>query len=339
MKTAICYLTQNNEVRRTYLKTSLYFLFKHFNAAYKHPVIIFHEGDYDNDAQQDILMSVRSSCRDLVSFQALDPNDFKLPAHIDRIKMERCLSIKPHPTPYWRNEKYRMMCRWWLMEFPKYVKNYDYVMRLDDDSIIEEPIKIDLFQWAADKDLNYSSNFLHIDCGMCCYGMKQFFDTHYPEKKAVIQEMFVEQKIPMRAVQFHPFRAILSITQDPLPEIKETESLWMPVMYYNNFFITKPSFWFQEEVQKTLRKIDLDGSIFYFRWGDAPLQSLIVMLHSEADKISKASFEYSKRLQRESFRGDDGHYHAYMPDTYDKSSCITEQKEYQDKLKLGGGGA
>ena len=315
---AICYLTQNNEVRRTYLKTSLYFLFKYFNAKYQYPVIIFHEGDYDNDAQQDILMSIRGTCRDLVSFQALDPNDFKVPSCIDKVKLERCLSIKPHPTPYWRNEKYRLMCRWWLMEFPKYVKHYDYVMRLDDDSLIEEPIKYDLFEWAQKKDLNYASNFLHVDCGICCYGMKDFFDKQYPEKKDVLKEMFVEQEVPMRAVQFHPFRTILSITQNPLPVIKEKEKIYMPIMYYNNFFITKTSFWYQPEVQSILKKIEEDGSIFYFRWGDAPLQSLIVMLHSPADKISKANFEYSKRLQRESFKGDDGHYHAYMPASYDQ---------------------
>lgn len=329
---AICYLTQNNEVRRTYLKTSLYFLFKYFNAKYQYPVIIFHEGDYDNEAQQDILMSIRGSCRDLVSFQALNPNDFKVPSYIDQQKLDRCLSIKPHPTPYWRNEKYRLMCRWWLMEFPKYVKHYDYVMRLDDDSLIEEPIKYDLFEWAQKKDLNYASNFLHIDCGVCCYGMKDFFDKHYPEKKDLLKEMFVEQEVPMRAVQFHPFRTILSLTQNPLPVIKEKEKLYMPIMYYNNFFITKTSFWYQAEVQSILKKIEENGSIFYFRWGDAPLQSLIVMLHSPADKISKANFEYSKRLQRESFKGDDGHYHAYMPASYDQSSCISQQKEFKERL-------
>lgn len=98
--------------------------------------------------------------------------------------------------------------------------------------------------------------------------------------------------------------------------------------------MTKPSFWFQENVQKILKEIDMNGSIFYFRWGDAPLQSLVAMIFSPPEQISKASFEYSKRLQREAFKGDDGHYHAYMPDTYDKSSCITEQKEFQEKLKL-----
>jgi len=193
MNAAICYLTQNTDVRRTYLKTSLYFLFKNFNAEHKYPVIIFHEGDYDAGAQEDVLQSIRSSCRDLVRFQALHPDDFKLPSHIDKVKLDRILAIKPSPVPYWRNEKYRMMCHWWLFKFMDYVKGYDYVMRLDDDSIIEEKIERDLFKWMNDEDLNYSSNFIHTDCGICCYGMKEFFENTFPNKVTEMKEMFVQR--------------------------------------------------------------------------------------------------------------------------------------------------
>jgi len=325
MRAAICILTQNTEVRKTYLKTTLYFLFKHFNAKYRHPVLIFHEGDFDAKSQDEIITGIRVSCRDLVTFHALDPNDFKLPAFIDEEKLNSVLAIKPAPTPYWRNKKYRMMCRWWLMEFMKYVKEYDYVMRIDDDSIIEEPIHKDLFQWMHEKDLNYASNFIHTDCGICCYGMKEFFETElFPEKKEALGEMFKPQEIPMRSVVLHPFRSVLSIVENPLPDLREKETLWQPIMYYNNFFITKTAFWQTEEMLDKLRRIDEKGSIFYYRWGDSPLQSLLVMLMSPADKISKASFAYSKRLQREAFNGDDGKFYPYMPATYDKSSCITE---------------
>ena len=326
---AICYLTQNTDVRKTYLKTSLYFLFKHFNAKYQYPVIIFHEGDFDHDSQEEIIAGIRANCRDLVSFQALHPDDFKLPAHIDKQKLNHILSIKPPPVPYWRNEKYRLMCRWWLMEFMKYVSGYDYVMRLDDDSLIEEPIKDDLFLWMKNADLNYASNILHTDCGICCYGMKAFFEKEFPDKKSLLAEMFQPQELPMRSVQLHPFRSVLSITQNPLPDIREKETIWMPVMYYNNFFITKTAFWNTPEMKEKLQKIDQNGSIFYFRWGDAPLQSLLVMMFSPAEKISKASFAYSKRLQREAFKGDDGHLHSYMPDSYEKTSCMVDDKRIE----------
>jgi alpha 1,2-mannosyltransferase len=327
---AIFYLTQNTEARRIYLKTSLYFLFRHFNAAHRYPVVILHEGDYDAESQREILLSVRASCRSCVTFRTLDQGDFELPPHIDADLMHRC--IQTRATPYWRNEKYRMMCRWWLVHFPRYAAGYEYVMRLDDDSIIEEPIA-DLFAWAKEKGLAYASNMLHVDCGICCYGMKEFFEQAYPNKVELVQGLFMPQEVPARVVEIHPFRSLLSILKKPLPEGEQNKlKLWMPVMFYNNMFITRTDFWQREDVQDIIRRVDENGSIFYLRWGDAPLQSIIAMLHAEPSQISRSMFKYSKRMQREAFYGDDQQYHSYMPDTYDKSSCVTENPSFKAPL-------
>jgi hypothetical protein len=303
------------------LKTSLYFLFRYFNAEFKYPVIIFHEGDYDAVAQTEVIQSIRESCRSLVSFRALDDGDFVVPEHIDRDKLKRCIETKP--VPYWRNEAYRNMCRWWVVHMHKYAKGYEYVMRLDDDAFIEEPIP-DLFEWAKNKKLVYASNFLHTDCGMCNYGMRQFFENRFPEKKDLLGKLFTRQELPSRSVKIHPFRTLLSITQDPLPNVGEHITIDMPTILYNNFFITKTSFWQQDDVKALVDEIDKDGSIYYFRWGDAPLHTLIVNMMATPDEVARSVFKYSKRMQRESFLGNDKVYYSYMPATYDKSSCATE---------------
>jgi hypothetical protein len=49
------------------------------------------------------------------------------------------------------------------------------------------------------------------------------------------------------------------------------------------------------------------------------------MMHSPPEGISRAIFAYSKRMQREAFKGDDGEFHSYMPESYDKTSCMTEK--------------
>ena len=84
LKAAIYILTQNTPERKIYLKTCLYFLFKNFNSKYKYPVIILHEGDYDNNSKNEILLSIRRECKDIVKFQELDNNDFKIPEHINK---------------------------------------------------------------------------------------------------------------------------------------------------------------------------------------------------------------------------------------------------------------
>ena len=102
--------------------------------------------------------------------------------------------------------------------------------------------------------------------------------------------------------------------------------LEQPIIYYNNFFITKTDFWQREDVKTITDKIDKNGSIFYFRWGDAPLQTLLVKLYAKEDEIKQCKFQYSKRLQRESFKDDDGLYQSYMPLLYSETSCMTDQK-------------
>ena len=317
---AIFYLTQNTPIRKTYLKTSLYFMFKNFNAEHKYPVIILHEGDFDSKAQDEILTGIRHSCRACVTFRALDPNDFKVPDHIDKDKMEKCIDLKV--VPYWRNLTYRMMCRWWLVHFPKYTKGYDYVMRLDDDSLIEEPIP-DLFSWMSDNQLVYGSNIIHTDCGICCYGMKEFFRKSCPTKKELLDQLFMRSEVPTKAFQLFKFRSLLSLTQGSDIEFDEKINIDMPIMYYNNFFVTKTSFWEREDVRAIVDKIDKNGSIFYFRWGDAPLQTLIVKLYAKETESRQCVFKYSKRLQREAFLDDEGSYQSYMPPLYSESSCMT----------------
>lgn len=326
---AIFYLTQNTPVRKTHLKTSLYFLFRNFNGTAEngtmYPVVILHEGDFTPEDQTEIVMGIRRSCRHCVTFRALDPGDFVVPDHIDREKMDRCIATKP--TPYWRNVAYRNMCRWWLVHMPKYAAGYDYVMRLDDDSIIEETVP-DLFAWANDRKLVYASNILHTDCGMANYGMKEFFADLCPDKRLALDKMFVPTSMPSRSVQVHPFRTLLSITQDmnTFPEIGENIELQMPVIFYNNFFITKSSFWQRPDVKAAIDAIDANGSIYYFRWGDAPLHTLLVQLFAKPEEISRSVFKYSKRMQRESFLGDDKMYHDYMPQLYSQSSCMTDKQ-------------
>ena len=95
----------------------------------------------------------------------------------------------------------------------------------------------------------------------------------------------------------------------------------MPLMYYNNFFITNTNFWKRDDVLKIIDEIDKSGNIFYYRYGDAPLQTLIVSL-LEPEKITRTVFKYSKKLQRECFIDLNNNIHSYMPDNYNHSSCI-----------------
>jgi alpha 1,2-mannosyltransferase len=320
---AIFILTQCNESRKIYLKSCLYFLFRYFNEAYKYPVIIFHEGDYDSKSQEEIFKSVRQSCRHLVSFRQLDPDDFKVPPHIDAEKAQRCIDLKC--TPYWRNLAYRNMCRWWLVHMPRYAAAYDYIMRIDDDLFIEEQIKTDIIAEAAAGKKVYISNMIHVDCPLCCYGFKELLCALMPKQTQKIEGLFQKQEAPSRAHQLNGLRSLISIAPIQEGPIGEKITLWSPVMNYNNFHITASAFWKRQDVQELINSIDRSGLIYYYRLGDSPVQSAVTMLLAKPEELGRNKFRYSKRLQRECHHGDDGVLHSYMPGTYSKTSDVTEE--------------
>jgi len=323
IKAGIFILTQNTIERKVYLKTSLYFLFKNFNAKYKYPVIILHEGDYTEEAKNEILTGIRSECRSLLTFKEIDTGDFSIPSHIDIDKMNRIIDLRV--VPYWRNQKYRSMCNFWLKNFYKYTTGYDYVMRIDDDSIIEEPIKYDLFELMRDKDYIYMSNIIHLDCSLCNYGMKEFFVNHYQEKKDKIDELFVEHSLSGDSGYFNNFKKLYDAIHNE-EYTGDTVKLNMPFMYYNNFNIISVDTWNTPEIQDVVNKIDEQGYIYYCRWGDAPLQTVILSLY-DSNRITKVNFKYSKRLQRESFKDDEGGLHSFMPSDYENNSCVLQNKK------------
>ena len=109
-------------------------------------------------------------------------------------------------------------------------------------------------------------------------------------------------------------------------DIDDDIELDMPIMFYNNFFITDINFWKRQDVKDVITEIYKNGNIFYFRYGDAPLQTLIVNL-LEPDKITRSVFKYSKRLQRECFIDSENNLHSYMPGDYNNSSCIFDKKK------------
>jgi hypothetical protein len=206
----------------------------------------------------------------------------------------------------------------------KYCNDYDYIMRIDDDSIIEEPINTDIFKMIEEKGHNYMSNIIHVDCSICNYGMKEFFEKILPDKIDKISELFMEHSLDSNNPHFARFKKLYLALNDKEYEGNNV-NMAMPVMYYNNFFVTKTAIWKTPEITDIIDKINETGDIFYCRWGDAPLQTIIMKLYDN-DKMTKLDFKYSKRLQRESFKDDEGVYHSYMPNTYSESSCISKKK-------------
>lgn len=131
---------------------------------------------------------------------------------------------------------YRNMCRFFSLGLYPFIDTFDYYMRLDDDSFILSPFPEDPFKTMEENK--------------CVYG----FRCMRPETGAATA-------------------GLIDCVRQAAPGIKLN---WRKRVFYNNFHIAKPSLWLREPIATVLKAIDQHGGIYTGRWGDAPIQTMLV---------------------------------------------------------------
>jgi len=121
----------------------------------------------------------------------------------------------------------------------------EFAWRLDDDSFITRNISYDVFELMQHKQLVYG------------------FVKVYGEEPKWTKGLWhaAEQYINATALETKFFRK--------WPRNK---------MYYNNFEISRLSFWLSADYQRFIEYIDDLGGIYYHRWGDGPIKSIAVAM-------------------------------------------------------------
>ena len=168
---------------------------------------------------------------------------------------------------------YKKMCRFYAVQLWQLVAEYEIVMRLDDDSMIETPMPKRL-EWFVDQPIDYGYVFRH-------------HDGHQPDKA--------------------PFAAFLRDgpwDAGALARVGDTHN-----EYYNNFFIARTAFFLQEDVSNFLAKLD---RIFYApgalhvesRLGDANVHAVLVRLF-HARIVELRGFDYNHMSHRKRVPAED----------------------------------
>ncbi|ELU17832.1 hypothetical protein CAPTEDRAFT_53752, partial [Capitella teleta] len=222
-------LVKSSRVKK--LTKSLEALHANFNQQYDYPVIIFHENDLRKE-----LETLRTSTKNRVYFQEIK---FEEPAFLQK-EIPGDITCKSAIS-------YRHMARFHakvVYEYP-IVRYFDYLFRLDDDSVITSRVEFDLFQHMAVHQLQYGYRLIHFDLDVCVAGLWEVTDC-YAKENAIKPEFY--------------------------------HNWTKGKIYYNNFEISKTSFWLSKAYQDYIQYIDRSGGIFYHRWGDAPVKSLALSL-------------------------------------------------------------
>ena len=211
-------------------------IYENFNKklSNQYPLLIMHEG---NISDSDISFIMSQEKNKLVRFINIKP-DFTWPSNITYIKDDRF------------NLGYRLMCRFHTHKIWKYVKEYDYILRADEDAMLGN-LDYDIFKYMKENNLDYMpSRFMH-----------EYHDL-------------TNETLPQAAEKL--LSGIWS------KENYDQTELWIP---YTNLYAASVKFFLKEEVFKFLNNITNDPEFLINRWGDAPLHGISLKAFSSPEKI------------------------------------------------------
>ena len=264
-KTVIVYLAMNTAKDETYgrdsktmLEKSLDSLYFNYNNEFKHDIIVFYDSKFPFTESD-----IRDICKNRkeIKFQLI-PDELWCPPE--------CEEIKNNPNPKkWVDPKfpvgYRNMTRWYGILIYKYLTDlgYEWYMRMDDDSLLHSRIEYDLFKFMYDN--NYE------------YGFRSYCNDHISVSKGLIE--FCKNYCDNNNIR------PTFLNRYGLYKTISTTSKHNILGYYNNFLITKLSFWMRDDVQKFLQAYDGSGYQYTRRWNDLISQAVTIQIFMDRNKV------------------------------------------------------
>ena len=319
MKPVIVYLAQNtardpqyNRDSRSLLEKSLDLLYKNYNDRFKHDILIFHEGDFKPKDQEEIAQG-----RKEIKFQYVD---LSLPDFLP----------KEEVPEFWGDGDstrfgmgYRHMIRFFAVRLFRILNEmgYDWVMRLDDDSFIHSPIDYDLFEFMEKKGYEYGYRVDIDEPESTARGFGEELFA-YIRANQINPTFFYERCQPTGIkTQVSNLVKTLAMRINPRKHYQMDRAyrydLWG---YYNNFFISKLSFWLSKDVQHLMNHFDRVGGWYKHRWGDLNFQSAAVQIFLPKEKLYKFTdwtYEHATFKQGKLFWGG-----IYPGDKYKDSEVV-----------------
>lgn len=250
MKTCFTLLLPNS-LRLNWLTRCLNSLHNFYLKKYPTDVVIFHEKGFSEN-NKNIIKKLLPNIN--VIFKQIQ---FSVPYII-----KNDVNFTPKWCDgYWDSNKcisYGGMCTFFAFDIFYYLNEmeYDYYARLDDDSYFLSPINYNIFEFMKDNNLTYG------------YLIKMLEAPH------VVQGLFnfIIDNVDPNSVLDTKYRFI---------EDREM------VYYYNNFEIVNIKKYYTNQVKEINKKIHESGNVYYYRWGDAPIRTILLSIFFDKNQIKR----------------------------------------------------
>lgn len=293
MNPCIVYLAQNSQKdtqygrdSRSMLERSLDLFFENYNNQFRHPVLIFHEGDFKEKDQREIIKG-----RDEIKFCEIQ---FSLPDFLN-----------PEEVPEkWDNIYgigFRHMIRFYYLQVFDILEDmgYDWFFRMDDDSFFHSKIDYNLFEFMVSNGYDYGYRVDIKEPVKCSFGFSETvvaylkaegitphsfynnFENGHDTHQSILSTFGRSKRMLFMCME--KFSKVLGYDMFNAPNHAE----WDRWGYYNNFFITNIAFWKQPKVQSFLHYLDRIGAGYKYRWSDLIIQTAAVQIFLPDSKIYK----------------------------------------------------
>lgn len=149
---------------------------------------------------------------------------------------------------------------------------YEWVIRLDDDSVFPHPIPYNLVSL--------------MEANGAEYGYRA--DSY--DASEVLQALPEAARYWLKAENIRPSWLLHFCLPQDLSGLSSEG--WSGTIFYNNFFITRVDWWMQPHIQAWLAFLLDLGGFYKFRWGDAPVHTITMGMFMSDDLILQFGFEY-----------------------------------------------
>ncbi|CAF1379748.1 unnamed protein product [Adineta steineri] len=246
----IVYLTTTNEINSLRLSLTQLSLLLSNNPR---PVVIFHEGDFDNNQTQQSLAQILGS---------------RTPLAFERIEFSK-KSVGPPPVNPTIPRSYFDMCRFFTLMLPNHplLSLFTFYWRLDSHSYIfgPKPIK-DPFEIMEEQKIQYAFVMINEEAEHYTAGLWSFFQTFLTDRCLKLSEAFRKTQNGWFVDYSH-------------------------AMIFTNFAIARVSLFRDHELMRAwLHLVDRNGGIYRYRWGDAPIHTLALTQFLQRNEIVRLRY-------------------------------------------------
>jgi hypothetical protein len=249
MKSCFVLLLRNN-LKSNLVNRCLNSLYNFYLKRYPTDIVVFHEKNFSEYNKNFFKIRLPNT---KVIFKEIQ---FSVP---DSIKKD--FNFKPKWIEgYWDSNKcisYGGMCTFFARDIFNYLNEmeYEYYARLDDDSSILNPINYNIFEYMKTNDLIYGYLIKMLEAPHVVNGLFDFIVNNLDEEEIINKEY----------------------------SFIDSNNL---IYYYNNFEIIDIKKYLNK-TKNIIEKIHESGNIYYWRWGDAPIRTILISMMFDQSKIKK----------------------------------------------------